>query len=189
MNDTRQGQEEVARLAQATRAGDKAAFDRLVQLHQDQAMRVAFGILGNVHDAAEVVQEAFLKGYLRIASLAAAESFRFWFLRIVANEAVSRRRALRRRAAMTKLFAAAGIRRRPGDPDEKENARDLRAAVERAVVRLSGSEAKAISLFGIGNMPYSEVARIMGCSVGAARWHVYRARQKLRVFLREYIDE
>lgn len=189
MSDKCQGQEEVARLAQAAQAGDKDAFDRLVRLHQDQAMRIAFGILGNVHDAAEVVQEAFIKGYVQIAHLVVAESFRFWILRIVANEAVSRHRALRRRAAMTKLFAAAGIRRRPSEPDEKENARDLQAAVERAILRLTGNEAKAIALFGIEDLPHAEVARIMGCSVGAARWHVHRARQKLRVLLRDCIDE
>ncbi len=189
MTDICQGQEEVACLVRATQAGDKVAFDRLVQLHQDQAMRVAFGILGNVHDAAEVVQEAFIKGYTQIGRLTVAESFRFWLLRIVANEAVSRHRSLRRRVAMRKLFASARVRRRPNEPDEREDARDLQAAVERAILHLTGNEAKAITLFGIEDLPHNEVARIMGCSAGAARWHVHRARQKLRVFLREYIDE
>jgi len=59
MSDTCQEQDETVRLVRASQGGDRVAFDRLVQLHQDQAMRVAFGVLGNVHDAAEVVQEAF----------------------------------------------------------------------------------------------------------------------------------
>jgi len=151
-------------------------------------MRVAFGVLGNVHDAAETVQDAFLKGYLRIGSLVAAESFRFWILRIVANEAVSRRRALRRRAVMVKLFAAADVRGRSSGPQEKEDARDMQAAVERALVHLTANQAKAISLFGIEGLAHDEVARIMGCSVGAARWHVHRARRKLRVLLKEHLE-
>jgi RNA polymerase sigma-70 factor (ECF subfamily) len=187
MGDICQEQHEIVRLVRASRAGDKIAFDRLVQLHQDQAMRVAFGLLGNVHDAAEVVQEAFLKGYLRIGSLAAAESFRSWILRIVTNEAVSRHRVLRRRAAMARLFATDTGRGSSG-PEEKENARDLQAAVERALARLTGSQAKAIALFGIDGLPHDEVARIMGCSAGAVRWHVHRARRKLRVLLREYLE-
>ena len=63
MNDG-QGQSETAELVRASRAGDKTAFDRLVQLHQRQAMGLALGILANVDDAAEAVQEAFVKGYV-----------------------------------------------------------------------------------------------------------------------------
>ncbi|MEN6424289.1 MAG: RNA polymerase sigma factor [Phycisphaerales bacterium] len=188
MSDTCQEQDETVRLVRASQGGDRVAFDRLVQLHQDQAMRVAFGVLGNVHDAAEVVQEAFLKGYLRIKSLAAAESFRFWILRIVVNEAVSRHRALRRRAAMMRAFAAVDSRRRSPELDEKGNAEDLQAAVERALLRLTASQAKAIALFGIEDLPHAEVARIMGCSATVTRWHVHRARQKLRLLLREYLE-
>jgi len=64
----------------------------------------------------------------------------------------------------------------------------MQAAVERALARLTGSQAKAIALFGIDGLPHDEVARIMGCSAGAVRWHVHRARRKLRVLLREYLE-
>jgi RNA polymerase sigma factor (sigma-70 family) len=53
--------------------------------------------------------------------------------------------------------------------------------------KLSKREAKAIGLFGLQDLSQREVAEIMGCSVGAVRWHVYRARQKLKVLLKEYL--
>ena len=96
MKDVDQGQDEIAGLVQACQTGDKAAFDRLVLLHQRQAVGLAFGILGNREDAAEVAQEAFLKAHLGLAGLSQPGRFRFWLLKIVANEAVSRRRAARR---------------------------------------------------------------------------------------------
>ena len=188
MKDTCQAQDEIVRLVRASQAGDKVAFDRLVLLHQSQAMRVALGVLGNVHDAAEVVQEAFVRAYLRIGTLALPGRFRFWMLRIVANEAVSRQRAARRQATMTRLFLAAGFQRRSRGPDEREEARDLQAAVERAMVHLTEKEAKAIALFGLEGLSHGEAAQVMGCSSEAVRWHVYRARQKLRVLLKEYLE-
>lgn len=188
MKDDNQRHDEIVRLVRASQAGDKVAFDRLVQWHQRQAMRVALGVLGNVDDAADVVQEAFVKGYLRIGSLVFPGRFRFWLLKIVANEAINRQRAARRRAAVTKLFVAARIRKRVGSPDEKDRAEDLQAAVERAMVQLTEKEAKAIALFGLDNLSHHEVAQVIGCSVEAARWYVYRARQKLRVLLREYLE-
>ena len=186
MKDDGRGQDNVAALVEASRAGDKAAFGRLVQLHQRQAMRVALGILGNVEDAADVVQDAFVKAYLRIGSLKAPGRFRFWIVKIVANEAVSRRRIARRRAAMARLLAA--VRKKPPRADERVRAQDLRAAVERALPRLTEKEAQAIALFGLDDLPHREVARVMGCSTQAVRWHVYRARQKLRVLLKEYLS-
>ncbi len=188
MQDIGQGQEEIVRLVRASQAGDKVAFSRLVQLHQRQAMRAAFGVLGNLDDAAEVVQDAFLKGYLQIGTLVFPGRFRFWMLKIVLNEAVSRQRAARRRVAATKLFRAAGLRKRSVRSDEREHTRDLQKAVERAMVRLTEKEAKALALFGLDGFSHQQVAQVMGCSVEAARWHVYRARQKLRVLLKEYLE-
>jgi RNA polymerase sigma-70 factor (ECF subfamily) len=188
MKDAGPEQEEVRRLVWASRAGDKAAFERLVLLHQRQVMGLALGILGNREDAAEVVQEAFLKAHLSLGALSQPERFRFWLLKIVANEAVGRRHAARRRRIITRLFLAAQAERQSPEPQEKENADELQRAIERAMRRLTDQEARAITLFGLEDLPQEEVARIMGCSAGAVRWHVHRARKKLRVLLKEYLE-
>jgi RNA polymerase sigma-70 factor (ECF subfamily) len=56
------------------------------------------------------------------------------------------------------------------------------------MLKLSKKEAKAISLFGLENLSHKEIAQIMGCSIEAVRWHVFRARQKLKILLREYLE-
>jgi RNA polymerase sigma-70 factor (ECF subfamily) len=188
MKDVGPEQEEVLRLVWASRTGDKAAFDRLVLLHQRQAVGLALGILGNRDDAAEVVQEAFIKAHLSLGRLSQPERFRFWLLKIVANEAVSRRRAARRRRIVTHLFLAAQAQRQSPGPQEKENADELQQAIERAMRQLTDKEARSIALFGLDDLPQDEVARIMGCSAGAVRWHVHQARKKLRVLLKEHLE-
>ena len=188
MKDAGPEQEEVLRLVWASRAGDKAAFDRLVLLHQRQAVGLALGVLGNRDDAAEVVQEAFLKAHLSLGRLSQPERFRFWLLKIVANEAASRRRAARRRRIITHLFLTAQVQRQSPGPPEKENVDELQKAIERAMRHLTDKEARAIALFGLDDLPQDEVARIMGCSAGAVRWHVHRARKKLRVLLKEHLE-
>ena len=64
MKDDGREHNETVELVRAAQAGDKAAFNGLVQLYQRQAVGLALGILGNKDDAAEVVQEAFVKAYL-----------------------------------------------------------------------------------------------------------------------------
>ena len=148
-------QDEVLQLVHASRAGDKAAFERLVLVHQRQAVGLALGILGNRDDAAEVVQEAFIKAHLSLGRLSQPERFRSWLLKIVANEAVSRRRAARRRKIITRLFVAARVQRRSSEPYEKEDADELQKAVERAMEQLTDGEARAIALFGLDGLPQS----------------------------------
>jgi len=188
MNDGGREHSDTAALVRAARAGDKTAFDRLVQLCQRQAVGLALGILANKEDAAEVVQESFVKAYLRLGGLSQPERFRFWLLKIVANEAISRRRAVRRRNIVTKLFLAYKVESRSAESQESEGAAELQMAVERAMRQLTGKEARAIALFGLDDLPHEEVGRIMGCSAGAVRWHVHRARKKLRVLLKEYLE-
>jgi len=87
-----------------------------------------------------------------------------------------------------KLFARAGFGKRSVPSDEREHTRDLRAAVAQAMAQLTDREAQAISLFGLDGLSQDEVAQMMGCSAEAVRWHVYRARQKLRSLLSEYLE-
>jgi RNA polymerase sigma-70 factor (ECF subfamily) len=125
---------------------------------------------------------------VRLGGLSQPERFRFWLLRIVANEAISRRRALRRRAVVTKLFLTHKVENRSAEPRESDDAADLQSAVERAMRQLPDKEARAIALFGLDDLPHEQVGRIMGCSAGVVRWHVHQARKKLRVLLREYLE-
>ncbi len=187
MKDDGRELRETVELVKAGQTGDRAAFDRLVQLHQRRAMGLAFGILGNVHDAAEVVQEALVKAYLGLDGLKQPERFRAWLLRIVAHEAISRRRSARRHALMMRFLAASTIEKRTVEPQEKGHEEELRAAIERALQKLSAKEAEAIALFGLDGLSHQEVGRVMGCSAGAVRWHAHRARKKLRVLLKDYL--
>ena len=55
------------------------------------------------------------------------------------------------------------------------------------MLKLSRQEAKAISLFGLEDLSHKQVAGMMGCTVAAVKWHVFRARQKLKVLLKDYL--
>ena len=55
------------------------------------------------------------------------------------------------------------------------------------MLKLTKKQAQAIALFGIENLPQEKVAEIMGCSAEAVRWHIFKARQKLKVLLKDYL--
>lgn len=174
-------------LVKASQAGDRGSFDELVGLYQRRAMQVAIRMLGDADEAAEAVQNGFVKAYLNINRLREPKRFEAWFFRIIANTAISQRRAAKGRAEKIKItgdFEGKKV----FTPEQKEVGKELKEAIKRAMLKLSKKQAQAIALFGIEDLPRDEVAQIMGCSTEAVRWYVFKARQKLKVLLKEYLE-
>ena len=179
---------DVERLVEASSQRNRDAFDELVELYQRRAMQVALGILSNVDEAAEAVQASFVKAYMNIEKLREPERFEIWLLRIISNTAISQRKAAKRRAEAAKAADCRHQGKRAFSPAQAADAEELREAIQRAMLKLSKKENKAITLFGLEDLSQQQVAEIMGCSVGVVRWHVFRARKKLKISLREYLE-
>jgi len=150
-------------------------------------MQAAVAVLGTADDAAEAVQDAFVKAYLSIGRLKQPANFGPWLLRIVTNTAISQARTGRRRKERHRL-ATEAAKDVPAQAGHTQPALELREAVQVAMSRLSSKEARAISLFGLQDLSHKEVAEIMNCSAEAARWYVFNARKKLKVLLKDYLQ-
>jgi RNA polymerase sigma-70 factor (ECF subfamily) len=179
---------DVELLAEASSRGNRDAFDKLIELYQRRAMQVAVGILSNLDEAAEAVQAGFVKAYLNIEKLREPGRFEIWLLRIISNTALSQRKAAWRRVEAAKAADCQRPGKRAFSPAQTADSEELREAIQKAMLRLSKREAKAITLFGLDDLPQEQVAEIMGCSAGAVRWHLFRARKKLKILLREYLE-
>jgi len=183
-------------LARAARHGDLAAFETLVGRYQRRATAVAYRLLNNREDAMDVVQDAFLRAYDRLASLARPGRFGPWLLRIVSNLALNfrRSRALRK---MDSLEAGGDGDRAGGrssradpkapDPSQEASADEMRDLLARAIEQLPDMQRQALVLFCIEKIPQKEIASMLGCSTEAVKWHVFAARKKLKERFSEYL--
>jgi RNA polymerase sigma-70 factor, ECF subfamily len=59
--------------------GDTSSFSALVELYQDRAIRTAYAFLGNVEDAKDCAQEAFIKAYGNLLYFKSESRFYTWF--------------------------------------------------------------------------------------------------------------
>ena len=178
---------DTERLVKASQVGEREAFDELVRLYQRRAMHVAVRVLGGAEAAADAVQTGFVKAYLSIGKLKEPKQFEFWLLRIVANAAISQLRAAKSRAERIKV-SGYNKNEETFSPLDREGGEELKDAIQTAMAKLSKREAKAIALFGLEGLSHRQVAEIMDCSVEAVRWHVFNARKKLKVLLKEYLE-
>lgn len=184
-----------AALVRQTLAGRRTAFDLLVERYQRRAVSIACRLLGDLHDALEVCQEAFVRAYLNLDTLESAERFGSWLLRIVTNLALNFRRD---RAAtgprlgledclLTGREPAPADRDRSRGPGSELAAAELRGIVQQAIAALPEQQRTALVLFALEQLPQKQVAEIMACSVEAVKWHVFQARRKLREQLADYL--
>lgn len=178
---------DIERLVKASQTGDRGSFDELVGLYQRRAMQVAVRMLGNADEAAEAVQNGFVKAYLNIKKLREPKRFEAWFFHIIANTAISQRKAAKSRVEKIKITGDCESKK-VFTPEQKQAGKELKEAIQRAMLKLSKKQAQAIALFGIEDLPRDEVAEIMGCSAEAVKWHVFKARQKLKILLKEYLE-
>lgn len=166
--------------------GDDSAFEELVRRYERAAQGIARQLLNNAHDAAEIVQDAFLRAYRRLNTLQDPERFRAWFLRIVTNLALNHRRDHAQRRRMRSLQPP-GVDRELDvqatmEPDLAHALHEAErlAEVQAAIARLPVNQQIALSLFAIESVPQRDIAAMLGVSVEAVKWYVFQARRTLR---------
>jgi RNA polymerase sigma-70 factor (ECF subfamily) len=169
------------------RAGDAAAFGRLVELHQDRAYGLALRLIGSAVDAEEAAQDAFVRAWRALPAFRGESSFGTWLHRIVARCALDASVALRaRRSRETGLEAL----ERGTQADPAAGIAEPHAALSRRLERLMetlGQEERAVvSLYYHEDRSVQEVAKALGMPVGTVKTHLHRARAALRrAWLRE----
>ncbi len=185
-----------AALVRQTLSGRRAAFDELVERYQRRATAVAYRLLGNLHDALEVCQEAFIRAYRGLQSLEDQQKFGPWLLRIVTNLSLNFRRSRGPRLSFEDCLLGEDASRAEqiSDAPHSEDrpgarlmAAELQEHIQAAIATLPQQQRTALVLFSIEQMPQKDVAEVMKCSVEAVKWHVFQARKKMKEQLAEFL--
>lgn len=159
-------------LIRRAKGGDNLAYEDLLRANLGPAARVARALLGDPAEAEDVVQEAALRGWRKIANLRVGTEFRPWFLGIVVRQV----RTVQRSRWWTLIRLADPASRRPISEDHWLEGEDLR----RAIFRLPRSQREAILLHFYLDLRVPEVAAALGLSVAGVKSRINRALRHLR---------
>jgi len=180
------------RLVDALRAGEAPAYDELLTRFQQQVYALALRLLDDPAEAADVVQEVFLKVFRNINAFRGQSSLKTWIYRITVNEAHnSRRWFVRHRGREVEL---------DNDPDDSRNWKEIipddcpspfdsafeheqHLMIEAALKKLSPIFRQAVVLRDIADMSYDDIAKMVGVSLGTVKSRILRGREALRAEL------
>jgi RNA polymerase sigma-70 factor (ECF subfamily) len=163
--------------------GDVGSYEELVRRYQDVALRTAY-LVAPEADAADAVQDAFVKAYTALDRFRDGAPVKPWLLRIVANEGRNRRRSAARRAGLAER--AARIDAPAGAPDSPETAflaAETRQTLLAALSALRDEDREVIGARYLLDLSEAETAETLGLPRGTVKSRTSRALGRLRTVL------
>ena len=171
------------------REGDQAAFGRLVVTYQTSVYNLAYRMLGNVGEAEEAAQEAFLRAYTHLRSYDPQRPFRSWLLSIASHYCIDR---LRRRRITWLSFedeiAAPGgptkltegwLTSASPNPEAVVAQKEREKQIQQLLAALSPTDRAAITLRYWYDYSYEEIGETLSLTVSAVKSRLHRARRAL----------
>ncbi len=179
------GDSEESQLVERALQGDREAFTRLVQRSQDRLFASMLHVTGSPEEAEEVVQEAFIRAFVKLDTFQRNSQFFTWLYRIAFNSALSRRRKKQARVSLEHVRETMGMEViAQGDAvDEGLLSRERIAMVRSAMQQLTDEHRAILVLREMEEHSYETIAEVLEISIGTVRSRLSRARRQLKLTL------
>jgi RNA polymerase sigma-70 factor (ECF subfamily) len=163
-------------------AGDREAFNALVQKHQKPLYALVYRMVSNHEDAADLLQKTFVKAFTGLSGFERRSSFKTWLYQIAINLAKNtyRDRAKVQYVSLDDVV----IRKDPRTLDVLIRKEHHNLLLE-AVGSLPEKQRMTLTLRVQNGLKFEEIADIMQCSLGTAKANYHHAVQKMKIMLKE----
>lgn len=157
--------------------GDTEAMENVYIAYKSPLLRLAYRFTKDYLLAEDLIQDIFIKIFTNIKKLRFPETFNSWLYRIAINTCISSARKMKRTKEVPLKEAED-----TGHSEDVEN--QLRQQLEQAINVLPPKQKIIFQLHDVEGFTHNEIAKIMRCSGGTAKSQLFKARIKIRNFLR-----
>ena len=166
-------------------AGDARAERELYDAHVDRVFRLVYRMVGDSHRAQDYTQEAFIRGFRRLADFRGESALSTWLCSIAISVTLNGLRSLKRvREREVGLEDAPAIGARPVEADP-----DLKVRMRRAIDGLPEGYRTVFVMHDVEGYTHEEIGVALGVETGTSKAQLSRARAKLRVALADFAGE
>lgn len=173
--------------------GDHMAFRELVERHQNAVIGTVAKMLGNPNEAEDIAQQVFLRIWRNAKRYRPDAKFTTYLFTITRNLVFNetRRRSRKKEVSSDEREENSNhlIEDSPErQPDSELLQSELQAAVDAAIAALPEAQRTAVVLRRYEQLPYEDIAEVLGLSVSAVKSLLFRARTTLRESLSGYLE-
>lgn len=159
--------------------GDMDAFNKLIEEYKSVALKMAYKLTGSLHEAEDLIQEAFIRVFKYINSFKGDCSFTTWLYQIILNVYKDTYKKANRLATVSfdglydkiKNFSC---------PSFELEFKELQAAIWEGIDSLPDLTKKAIVLKDYYGFSYQEISKMLECSLDSVKTRLYRGRKFLQ---------
>jgi RNA polymerase sigma-70 factor, ECF subfamily len=193
-DDAMTGGEEDEPLIAACRAGHSQAFEVLVRRYQDRLYSTLFRLTGSAEDARDLLQEAFFRAYRKLDRYEGGSSFYTWLYRLTVNLAISwsRKRKSRPLLRLSDLHIEGSTDASEPldqtDPSLPLEIAERNVLIHKALTQLADDHREVVLMKDFDGLRYEEIASLLEIPIGTVRSRLHRARNELRLKLRDVLD-
>ena len=177
------------RLIAQIQAGDRQAFERLLDTYETRVYRLALRYTGTPSDAEDVTQEIFLGVYKSLGKFRGESTLATWIYRVALNHCLEFRRKRKLDSVPYDEELTLATRDWRDSPEQSANKGELSDRVEAALQCLSPQHREVILLHELQGLTYQEAASVLNVPVGTVKSRLSNAFRKLRDLLGGYVNE
>ena len=167
-------------------AGKTGSFAALVRRYQNRVYSLGLRFFRNAEDARDFAQDVFIKVFERLCSFRGEAKFSTWLMKVAYYHGISANRSRKEADSLALEYELPG---REEGPEKLHARKAASAALREALRRLPERYRLCIDLYFSFGMTYEDVSRVTDIPVGTVKSHVFRAKQALRLALKNSCAE
>jgi RNA polymerase sigma-70 factor (ECF subfamily) len=170
-------------------AGNRKAFDNLVNKYRDAVYGVAYYYVADFAQAKDLVQDAFIQAYVNLPRLREPRKFGSWLYGIASNLSKTWLKDARRNVSLEEVERSGSIKDGSAEPSKIFEREELKRQVKRALDALTENSRLAITLYYIDGYSYREIADFLDVPVTTVEGRLHRARRRLKKELLPMVEK
>src|SRR5258706_1390131 len=173
------------KVEQNTQSHQAQSFEEVFRLHHRRVYSICLRMTGNPAEAEDLTQDVFVLVFRKLASFRGESAFTTWLHRLTVNQVLMHfRKSHVRKEQLTEdgeipvgtTFDRSRFNRSPVLD---------RLALDEAIVQLPHGYRMVFILHDVEGLEHSEIATLLGCSIGTSKSQLHRARMRMRLLLKQ----
>ena len=175
-------------LVVALQNGDQAAFRLFVDSYKELVLNTCFSFLKNSEESEDLSQEIFIELIHSIKQFRGDSKLSTWIYRITVNRSLNRIRKLKQQSFLQSLNLTKSNFNSSENPENNYKEKELNEAMEKALKILSEKQRIAFTLNRHQDLSYKEISEIMNLSLSSIESIIYRAKERLKELMKDYLN-